>query len=130
MNTTDGEASPAEPTAGPPRPAEPIARAVRAAAALHLTPRDFDAASFDHAWTPRAEITHRVDVRPYLAQKTASLRAHASQATADGTTRTLAVLTRIPGPLRTMLLGTEYYVSVTGPRRTRASARSSASDAS
>jgi LmbE family N-acetylglucosaminyl deacetylase len=111
-------------------PREPIARAVRVAAALHLTPGDFDAASFDHAWTPRAEITHRIDVRPYLAQKTAALRAHASQATADGTTRTLAVLTRIPGPLRTLLLGTEYYVSVTGPRRTRSSARSRASEAS
>lgn len=111
-------------------PREPIARAVRVVAALHLTPGDFDAASFDHAWTPRAEITHRIDVRPYLAQKTAALRAHASQATADGTTRTLAVLTRIPGPLRTLLLGTEYYVSVTGPRRTRSSARSRASEAS
>ena len=111
-------------------PREPIARAVRAAAALRLTPRGFDPASFDLAWTPRAEITHRVDVRSHLAQKLAALRAHASQATADGTTRTLAVLTRIPGPVRTLLLGTEYYVSVTGPRRTRSSDRASASSSS
>lgn len=109
-------------------PREPIARAVRLAGASHLLPADFDAASFDTAWTPGREITHRVNVRPFLQQKFAALRAHASQATADGTTRTLAVLTRMPGPLRTLLLGTEYYVEVTGPRR--AHTRSTASRAS
>jgi LmbE family N-acetylglucosaminyl deacetylase len=51
-----------------------------------------------------------VDVRPVMDRKIASLRAHASQASADGTTRTLAVLTRLPRPLRSMLLGTEFYV--------------------
>jgi LmbE family N-acetylglucosaminyl deacetylase len=110
-------------------PREPISRAVRLAAATRLTPPEFDPAEFADAWTPRADITHRVDVRPVLPRKIASLRAHASQATADGTTRTLAVLTRLPGPLRSLLLGTEYYVSVPFPTAT-SSAASSVSDGS
>ncbi len=97
-------------------PREPIARAVHVASALRVTPGGFSAAEFDTAWTPSAQITHRVDVRSYLPAKRAALAAHASQASADGTVRTLAVLTRLPGPLQALLLGTEYYVSVSVPR--------------
>jgi len=93
-------------------PREPIAAAVHAAARLRLTPADFDPASFDQAWTPRSQITHRVGVHRHLATKRAALRAHASQATADGSIRTLAALTRLPSPLAGFLLGTEYYCSV------------------
>ncbi len=100
-------------------PREPIARAGRLAARTGLAAEGFDPSEFDTAWTPKAEITHRVNVRDVLPQKAASLRAHASQATADGTTRTLAVLTRLPKPAQALLLGTEYYVSVP---MTRASA--------
>lgn len=107
-------------------PREPIARAAHTAARLRVTPAEFDPAEFDRAWTPRAEITHRVDVRRHLGAKEASLRAHASQASADGTTRTLAVLTRLPRPLQALLLGTEYYVAVPFPQ---SSSTSSASDA-
>lgn len=103
-------------------PREPIARAVHLASALRLTPSDFEAAAFDTAWTPRAEISHRVDVRGYLQPKLAALRAHASQASADGTVRTLAVLTRLPSPVQAVLLGTEYYVSVSDPNAARTSA--------
>lgn len=105
-------------------PREPIARAVHLASALHLTPAGFAREEFDQAWTPGAAITHRVDVRAHLPSKTASLRAHASQATADGTVRTLAVLSRLPGPLRAALLGTEYYVAVSDPQAARTSSRS------
>lgn len=100
-------------------PREPIVDAVHAAAALRITPKNFDPHSFDHAWTPRRQITHRVNVREYLPAKLASLRAHASQAKSDGTLRTLAVLTRVPGPLRSALLGTEYYVAVSSPTAAR-----------
>ena len=93
-------------------PREPIARAAHLAASLRLTPAEFDPEEFDRAWTPRAEISHRVDVRAHLDAKDASLRAHASQAAADGTTRTLAVLTRLPRPVQALVLGTEYYVRV------------------
>lgn len=93
-------------------PREPIAGAVRLAAALHLTPPDFDPDEFAHAFTPRSQITHRLDVRRYLQQKQASMRAHASQTSADDSTRTLAVLASLPWPISSRLLGTEYYVAV------------------
>lgn len=93
-------------------PREPIARAVHTAARLRLTPAQFDPAEFDVAWTPRDEITHRVDVRRQIAAKHASMAAHASQAAADDSVRTLAVLTRLPGPLYSRLLGTEYFVEI------------------
>ncbi len=82
------------------------------ASRLHLTPAGFDPAEFDRVWTPRESITHRVDVRRQLAVKRASMAAHASQATADDSVRTLAVLTKLPRPLYSRLLGTEYYVEI------------------
>jgi LmbE family N-acetylglucosaminyl deacetylase len=93
-------------------PREPIAYAVNLAKRLHLTPNGFDASEFENAWSPRRDITHRIDVSSTMREKIASLRAHASQASADGTVRTLAVLTRLPAPVRNVLLGTEYYVRV------------------
>lgn len=93
-------------------PREPIARAVHLAAALHLTPPDFDPSEFDRAWTPSRDITHRVNVRNYLAPKRAAQAAHASQADADDSVRTLQVLGRLPRPVARRLLGTEYYVEV------------------
>lgn len=93
-------------------PREPIAKVVQAAARLHLTPSGFNPHEFERAWTPRHEITHRVNVRPYLSQKRRAIQAHASQAHADGTVRTLAVITRLPKPLFSTLMGTEYFVKV------------------
>jgi LmbE family N-acetylglucosaminyl deacetylase len=98
-------------------PREPIARAVHLAKRLHVAPKEFDPREFDHAWTPRAQITHRVNVRDHLAAKRAAQAAHASQASADSGTRTLAVLGALPGPLARVLLGTEYYVEVPGAHR-------------
>lgn len=94
-------------------PREPIATAVRWAAALHVTPQDFDATEFSRAWTPRADITHRINVRDYLDSKKSAIASHASQAHADGSMRTLAVLSRLPRPLFATLMGTEYFVEVT-----------------
>jgi LmbE family N-acetylglucosaminyl deacetylase len=94
-------------------PREPIARAVHLAARFHLTPAGFDPHEFDLAWTPRAAITHRVNVRPYVHLKRAAQAAHASQASADGGVRTLQVLAKLPAPVARVLLGTEYYVAVT-----------------
>ena len=92
-------------------PREPIAAAARIAASARVTPRDFDPREFAQAWTPRRDITHRVDVRAHLDAKRASMRAHASQAEADGATRTLGVLAGLPAPAFGWLLGTEYYVA-------------------
>jgi LmbE family N-acetylglucosaminyl deacetylase len=93
-------------------PREPIATAVGMATRLGLTPDGFDASPFLAAYTPHGEITHRVNVRGYLDAKRASMRAHASQASADDSTRTLAVLAGLPRPVFAALLGTEYYVRV------------------
>jgi len=94
-------------------PREPIAWAVRTAARLRLTPRDFDPREFDQAWTPRAHITHRVNVRAQFPAKRAALAAHASQASTDSGLRTLQVLNGLPGPIARALLAAEYYVEVT-----------------
>lgn len=93
-------------------PREIIRWSAHIAAALHLAPTSFDAEEFDRAWTPSHEITNRVNVRSVMDAKRAALRAHASQAHADGTIRTLGVLTRLPTPLLSLILGTEYYVSI------------------
>lgn len=93
-------------------PREPIREAVHAVARIRLTPAGFDPSEFDTAWTPRSAITHRINVRKFMRQKMAALAAHASQAQSDTSTRTLGVLTKLPMPLATALLGTEYYVKV------------------
>jgi hypothetical protein len=54
--------------------------------------------------TPDHEVTTAVDVRPFLGRKWAALRAHASQL---GPASQLA---RLPGPLREVVLGTEWFV--------------------
>jgi LmbE family N-acetylglucosaminyl deacetylase len=63
------------------------------------------------AYTARADLTHRVDVRRHLPARRASLRAHATQSTgaADGDVRTLALLLRLPWPLRRVVLGHEWF---------------------
>jgi LmbE family N-acetylglucosaminyl deacetylase len=93
-------------------PREPIARAVKLASAMSLTPPDFDPGTFSQSWTPKAEITHRVNVRNFTLVKKASIMAHSSQSSADGTIRTLAVLSKLPKPIFNALLGTEYFVKV------------------
>ncbi|MBM3668753.1 MAG: PIG-L family deacetylase [Actinobacteria bacterium] len=93
-------------------PREPIVWAVHTAARLRITPSSFDPREFNSAWTPRAHITHRVDVRRFLDAKLAALRAHASQSVSDSGMRTVGVLGRLPRPVARLLLGTEYYVRV------------------
>ena len=55
-------------------------------------------------------ITHRIDVRRYAGAKRRSMAAHASQATGGADRRTLAVFTRLPGPLYRRVFGTEWFV--------------------
>jgi LmbE family N-acetylglucosaminyl deacetylase len=77
------------------------------------------AASLARAYTPRAELTHRVDVRRHAAAKRAALRAHASQASGGAGDpsggRTVAALLRLPGPLVRMALGREWFTEVGRP---------------
>lgn len=94
------------------RPREPIYRMVRLARLLHL-PADFatgadsdEPASGPPAlFSPKAAITHRVNVRRFAAQKRAALAEHHSQHT-----RTFRVMLRLPVPVFGLLLGREYYL--------------------
>jgi LmbE family N-acetylglucosaminyl deacetylase len=66
----------------------------------------------DNAFTARAELTHEIDVRAHLDAKVRALRAHASQTGSDRGVRTLALLLRVPRPLRRRVLGTEWFREV------------------
>lgn len=62
------------------------------------------------SYTPRSQLTHRIDVRRQLSAKRAALLAHASQASADDADRTIAFLLRLPPPLFRLVLGNEWFV--------------------
>jgi len=64
------------------------------------------------AYTDRGDLTHRVDVRPFLDAKRRSMRSHASQTTGDEGARTLALLLRLPRPLHGLVLGREWFREV------------------
>jgi LmbE family N-acetylglucosaminyl deacetylase len=87
-----------------------LLRALRWGRRLRLVPAEVDIAAFERAYSPRSEITHRIDVRSWTGAKRASMAAHASQATADSGDRTLAALLRLPGPLYRRALGREWFV--------------------
>ena len=100
-------------------PRDTIARAIRAVARVYRFPAEFDPTSFERAFTARADITHRIDVRKHIAAKRSSMRAHASQATGGGAAavgeggqtgdRTLAAFLRIPRPLYDVVFGREWF---------------------
>jgi LmbE family N-acetylglucosaminyl deacetylase len=87
-----------------------LQRVLRVVSRLPGIPEDFSARRFDAAFADPRTLTHRVDVRRYGGAKRAALAAHATQATADSGTRTLAVLLRLPRPLFRLALGREWYV--------------------
>jgi LmbE family N-acetylglucosaminyl deacetylase len=87
-----------------------LQRVLRLVHRLPGIPADFAPGRFDHAYTARGLLTHRVDVRRFAAAKRASMAAHVSQAGADEGTRTLAVMLRLPGPLFRLVFGREWYV--------------------
>jgi LmbE family N-acetylglucosaminyl deacetylase len=95
-------------------PRDTICRAIDLAARVYRFPPEFDRRSFDRAFSARKDITHRISVRRYIPAKRASMRAHASQASADGgADRTLAAFLRIPRPLFDLVFGREWYVDAT-----------------
>jgi LmbE family N-acetylglucosaminyl deacetylase len=62
-----------------------------------------------HGGSPRAAITHRVDVRRYAARKQAALAAHASQLSRGRSSRLMTLLVRAPTPVFALLLGREWF---------------------
>ena len=87
-----------------------LLRGLRLGRRLRLVPDEVDIAAFERAYSPRSDLTHRIDVRHWTPAKRASMAAHASQATADSGDRTLAALLRLPGPLYRLVLGREWFV--------------------
>jgi len=77
---------------------------------LRLAPPDFAPERLARAYTARAELTHKIDVRRYLVAKRASMQAHTSQAAGGSDTRTLAFCLRLPRPLYRLAFGAEWFV--------------------
>ena len=87
-----------------------IRRLIRIVSALPGVLPDVRTADYAHSYTARADITHRVDVRRYADAKRSAFEAHASQASSDEGTRTLALLLRLPPYLFRRVLGREWFV--------------------
>ena len=101
-------------------PRDTINQAIRLAGHVYRFPPEFDPTSWERAYSPRAEITHRISVRRYAAAKRASMAAHASQASATGDAdRTLAAFLRIPRPAYDMIFGREWFRDPAGRRGNR-----------
>lgn len=91
-------------------PRDTINRAIAVATRVYPFPPEFDPTTWERAYTARADITHRVSVRRYAAQKRAAMAAHASQTAADGgADRSLAAFLRIPRPAYAMIFGREWF---------------------
>ena len=101
-------------------PRDTRTRALDLAAKVYRFPPEFDREGFTRAFSARDEITHRINVRRYAAAKRASMRAHASQASAEaGADRTLAAFLRIPRPLYDLVFGREWFVDPARPKGSR-----------
>ncbi len=98
---------------------DPLLRGLRLAQRFYKFPPEFDVRSFERAYSPGEDITHRVNVRRFAKVKRASMAAHTSQASGGDGDRTLAVMLRIPGPLYRLIFGTEWYVRRDLPPGTR-----------
>lgn len=94
--------------------------ALSLAALLRATPHVSGVDRLQNAYTPRSEITHRVDVRRYLTQKRAALEAHRSQATGGAADRTVAWLLSLPKPVFRLVMGREWFTEVGRKRGRRA----------
>jgi LmbE family N-acetylglucosaminyl deacetylase len=97
-------------------PRDTICRAIALVGKLYRFPAEFDPTTFDRAFSPKSDITHRVNVMRFASAKRASMRAHASQASAEGgADRTLAAFLRIPRPLYDVVFGREWFVDPAHP---------------
>ncbi len=74
-------------------------------------PSGFDDDALRRSFSPRAVITHRVDVRRYARKKLDALAAHRSQVSGSGgVSSVMRVLVRLPGPVLGAPLGWEWFV--------------------
>jgi LmbE family N-acetylglucosaminyl deacetylase len=98
-------------------PRETLMRVTRLLNRVGIRPGGMTAGDFADAYRARDEITHEIDVRPWLAAKRAALSAHASQASGGPDVRTVRLLSRLPDPLARKVLGREWFVEVGAPAR-------------
>lgn len=92
-------------------PRELVARTAGTVRALRLIVRH-DPAVLRSGFTPRSEITHRVNVRRYARQKQAALAAHRSQFQATGrSARLMRLLLAVPSPVFGLVLGFEWFAA-------------------
>lgn len=99
-------------------PRDLLVRGIRLVSRFYRFPSDVEISSYEHAYSPRAAITHRIRVYRQIGAKRASMRAHASQATDDspgGGDRTLAMFLRIPRPLYDLVFGREWFIDPSAP---------------
>jgi len=97
-------------------PRDALCRAVALVGKVYRFPPTLDPTAFERSYSSRADITHRVNVRRYASAKRAAMRAHASQASAEGgADRTLAAFLRIPRPLFDVVFGREWFVDPAHP---------------
>lgn len=91
-------------------PRDLLVAALKFVSRFYRFPDDFDMGTFEQSYSARKDITHRINVIRFAGQKRASMRAHASQASADdGADRTLAAFLRIPRPLYDVVFGREWF---------------------
>ncbi|HEU5356850.1 MAG TPA: PIG-L family deacetylase [Actinocrinis sp.] len=91
-------------------PREPLLRVFRALRAVGLL-RRYDPAQISVAFSPRAAITHRIDVRRFAGAKRAALACHVSQVRGEGrASLPLRIMAGLPTPLFALLLGREWFV--------------------
>jgi LmbE family N-acetylglucosaminyl deacetylase len=93
-------------------PREVLMRGVRLLNRVGIRPGGMTAGAFAGAYRSGAEITHEIDVKPWLTTKLAALAAHASQASGGADVRTVRLLSRLPRPLARVALGREWFVEV------------------
>jgi len=78
-----------------------------------------DLAAMRAGFTPRAAITHRIDVRRFAAQKQAALAAHRTPVYGQGRSgRLFRLVVRLPVPLFGLVAGREWYAEP-GAKATR-----------
>ncbi|MGW3208163.1 PIG-L deacetylase family protein [Streptomyces sp. NPDC001135] len=91
-------------------PRDGVTRLVKLVRVLRI-PLRFDPDAVRTCYTPRAAITHTVDVRRFAGRKRAALAAHRSQVSGTGRlAAVMRVLVRLPVPVFGRLLGREWYV--------------------
>lgn len=96
-------------------PREPIVRVFGILRALRVL-RRYDPAVIRGAYSSRAVITHRIDVRRFARPKRASLACHTSQIGGSGRTgRLFRLLVALPTPVFGLLLGREWFVEAAAP---------------